>query len=114
MELRTLGRTGLEVSVLGLGTMGFGGRDGFGVAGRIETAEARRLVDLCLDAGVNFFDTADIYSGGASEEILGRALGRRRSDVVVATKVGGAVGNGRDDAGLSRQRIVAGCEDSLR
>jgi len=114
MELRTLGRTELQVSVLAFGTMGFGGRGGFRVAGRTDTAQARRLVDHCLDAGVNFFDTADIYSGGGSEKILGRALAGRRDDVVLGTKVGGAMGGGPNDAGLSRQHVIAGCEDSLR
>jgi aryl-alcohol dehydrogenase-like predicted oxidoreductase len=114
MEMRTLGRTDLEVSVLALGTMGFGGRAGFETAGRVEGDEARRFVDLCLDAGVNFFDTADIYSDGASEEILGRALGSRRDRVVISTKVGGATGPRPEDSGLARRRVVEGCEASLR
>src|SRR3712207_7564742 len=82
MEYRRLGRSGLFVSALTLGTMTFGGQGGFGKVGSTDVAGARRQIDMCLDAGVNLFDTADIYSGGDSEEILGEAIaGRRRSEV---------------------------------
>jgi aryl-alcohol dehydrogenase-like predicted oxidoreductase len=114
MRLRGLGRTGVQVSELALGTMGFGGAGGFSVAGSTDVQGARRMVDIALDAGVNLFDTADIYSGGLSEEILGQALAGRRDEVVLATKVRGATGPGPNDAGLSRRHVIAACEASLR
>ena len=114
MEYRALGRSGLRVSVLTMGTMTFGGRGNFADVGSTGAQEARRQVDQCLAAGVNLFDTADVYSGGLSEEILGQALRGRRDDVLVATKVRMPMGDGPNDAGLSRQHIVTGCEASLR
>jgi aryl-alcohol dehydrogenase-like predicted oxidoreductase len=114
MEYRTLGRSGLRVSVLTMGTMTFGGRGGFADVGSTGVDEARRQVDQCLDAGINLFDTADVYSGGLAEEILGQALGSRRDDVLVATKVRMSMGHGPNDAGLSRHHVVSGCEASLR
>jgi hypothetical protein len=106
MEYRTLGRSGLRVSVLSLGTMTFGGRGAFGLVGDVGVDEARRQVDLCLDAGVNLVDTADIYSAGVSEEIVGEVLVGRRDDVLVATKARFPMGRGPNDAGLSRQHLV--------
>src|SRR4051794_41786447 len=94
--------------------MGFGGRAGFEAAGSVGLEEARRQVDLCLEAGVNLFDTADIYSGGESETILGQALGERREQGVLATKGGGATRPGPDDTGLSRRHVIAACEASLQ
>src|SRR4051794_1660537 len=114
MELRRLGRTGIRVSAFALGTMGFGGQGGFQAAGSAGVDEARRLVDVALDAGVNLFDTADIYSGGLSEEILGQALAGRRDAVILATKVRGATGSGPNAEGLSRRHVMAACEASLR
>ncbi|BCJ49408.1 aldo/keto reductase [Actinoplanes sp. NBRC 14428] len=114
MEYRQLGRSGLRVSVLTMGTMTFGGTGKFAVVGDTGVAEARRQVDRCLDAGVNLIDTADVYSGGLSEEIVGEVLEGRRDDVLIATKVRMAMGPGPNDAGLSRHHIVAGCEASLR
>ena len=114
MEYRALGRSGLRVSVLTMGTMTFGGRGGFAAVGSTGADEARRQVDQCLAAGVNLFDTADVYSGGLAEEILGQALKGRRDDVLVATKVRMSMGAGPNDAGLSRHHIVTGCEASLR
>jgi len=114
MEYRALGRSGLRVSVLTMGTMTFGGRGGFADVGSTDADEARRQVDQCLEAGVNLYDTADVYSGGLSEEILGQALKGRRDDVLVATKVRMAMGDGPNDAGLSRHHVVTGCEASLR
>ena len=115
MEYRRLGHSGLFVSSLTLGTMTFGGRGAFGkVVGATDVAGARRQVDMCLDAGVNLFDTADIYSGGGSEEILGEAVAGRRDDLLLATKVRMPVGEGPNDAGLSRHHIVRQCEESLR
>jgi aryl-alcohol dehydrogenase-like predicted oxidoreductase len=113
VEYRNLGKSGLKVSVLTMGTMTFGGTGGFAQVGSTGVDEARRQVGMCLDAGINFIDTADVYSSGLSEEIVGQVL-RGRDDVLVATKVRMAMGPGPNDAGLSRQHIVAGCEASLR
>jgi aryl-alcohol dehydrogenase-like predicted oxidoreductase len=114
MEYRALGGSGLRVSVLTMGTMTFGGRGGFADVGSTGEEEARRQVDQCLEAGVNLFDTADVYSGGLAEEILGQALKGRRDEVLVATKVRMPMGPGPNDAGLSRHHVVTGCEASLR
>jgi aryl-alcohol dehydrogenase-like predicted oxidoreductase len=110
-----LGSSGLKVSELAFGAMTFGGGGAFSEGvGSVGMGEARRLIDLCLDAGVNFFDTADVYSGGLSEEILGKALGKRRDGVILATKVHGRTGAGPNDVGGSRHHIVRACEASLR
>lgn len=115
METRFLGKSGLEVSVLGFGTMTFSDGEGrFGGVGATRGEDARRQVDMCIDAGVNLFDTADVYSFGRSEEILGEALGDRRSQVVVATKAFGRMGKGEHDTGLSRRHLVQACEASLK
>jgi aryl-alcohol dehydrogenase-like predicted oxidoreductase len=114
MEYRALGRSGLRVSVLTMGTMTFGGTGPFANVGSTALEEARRQVDQCLDAGVNLFDTADVYSGGLSEEILGKALNGRRDEVLIATKVRMPMGSGPNDAGLSLHHIISGCEASLR
>jgi aryl-alcohol dehydrogenase-like predicted oxidoreductase len=114
MEYRTLGSSGLRVSVLTMGTMTFGGRDKFHQVGSTDVDEARAQIDLCLEAGVNLIDTADVYSGGLSEEIVGQAVKGRRDDVLLATKVRMPMGDGPNDAGLSRHHIISGCEDSLR
>ncbi len=114
MEYRALGRSGLKVSVLTMGTMTFGGQQQFANVGSTDVGEARRQVDRCLDAGVNLVDTADVYSRGLSEEIVGEVLHGRRDDVLIATKVRLAMGSGPNDAGLSRHHIVSGCEASLR
>src|SRR5580658_4435113 len=114
MEYRQLGRSGLRVSALTLGTMTFGGRGGFAQVGNTDVVGARRQVDMCLDAGVNLIDTADVYSGGLSEEILGEVITGRRDSLLVSTKVRMAMGGGPNDAGLSRQHIISGCEASLR
>jgi aryl-alcohol dehydrogenase-like predicted oxidoreductase len=114
MEYRTLGASGLRVSVLTMGTMTFGGRDKFQQVGSTGVEEARLQVDMCLDAGVNLIDTADVYSDGLSEEIVGQVLKGRRDEVLLATKVRMPMGDGPNDAGLSRHHIISGCEDSLR
>jgi aryl-alcohol dehydrogenase-like predicted oxidoreductase len=115
MEMRFLGSSGLKVSALAFGTMTFGGtNEFFRQVGSTQVDEARRLVDLCLEAGVNLFDTADVYSQGVSEEILGQALGKRRGDVILATKLHGRMGDGPNDVGQSRHHIIRACEDSLR
>jgi len=115
MELKFLGKSGLQVSALSFGTMTFGDGVGmFGAVGDSRGETARRHVDLCLEAGVTLFDTADVYSEGRSEEILGEALGDRRKHVLVATKAFGRTGRGAHDSGLSRQHLIRACEASLR
>jgi aryl-alcohol dehydrogenase-like predicted oxidoreductase len=114
MEYRQLGRSGLRVSTITLGTMGFGGTGWATPVGNLDVAAARRQIDLCLEAGVNLFDTADVYSDGLSEQILGEALGADRDDVLIATKVRGGMGPGPNDEGLSRHHIVRAAEASLR
>jgi aryl-alcohol dehydrogenase-like predicted oxidoreductase len=114
MEYRTLGGSGLRVSVLAMGTMTFGGKGSFADIGSTDVDEARRMVDMCLDAGINLIDTADVYSGGLSEEIVGRVLDGRRDRVLVATKVRMPMGPGPNDTGLSRHHVITGCEASLR
>lgn len=114
MEYRLLGASGLEVSVLTYGTMTMGGEGRFAAMGNTQVEEARRLLGICIDAGVNVFDTADMYSSGKSEEVLGQALGARRKEVVVATKVFFRIEPGPNKVGLSRGHIVESCEASLR
>jgi aryl-alcohol dehydrogenase-like predicted oxidoreductase len=114
MNYRFLGRTGLRVSELCFGTMTFGGEGVYKAIGETAQADADRLVGACLDVGINFFDSADTYSWGRAEEILGKALGARRKQVVVATKVRGRVGPGPNDVGLSRGHIMDSVEGSLR
>ncbi len=114
MDYRRLGRSGLFVSSLTLGTMTFGGSGPFNKVGSTDVAGATRQVDMCLDAGVNLFDTADIYSSGESEEILGGAISGRRDRLLLATKARMSVGEGPNDAGLSRHHIIRQCEASLR
>jgi aryl-alcohol dehydrogenase-like predicted oxidoreductase len=113
MEYRLLGRSGLKVSTITMGTMTFGrARDG--VLGNVDTKDARKQIDQCIDAGVNFIDTADVYARGESEKIVGEALGKKRSDVLIATKVRFPMGAGPNDRGNSRYHIIAGCEASLK
>jgi len=114
MEYRHLGRTGLQVSTVSLGTMGFAGTGWASPVGHIDVDGARRQIDLARGAGVNLIDTADVYSDGASEEILGQALGSDRDQVLIATKVRGGMGAGPNDGGLSRHHIVSAAEASLR
>ena len=114
MKYKQLGRTGLLVSELCFGTMTFGGGQGFWRAiGQLPQKAADDLIARVLDAGINFIDTADIYSEGDSERILGKALGKRRKDVVLATKVFGRMGPGPNQVGLSRRHILQAVEDSL-
>src|SRR4051794_1828475 len=114
MDYRQLGRSGLRVSALTLGTMTFGGRGAMADVGNTDVAGARRQLDMCLDAGVNLIDTADVYSAGVSEDILGEALEGRRDRLLLATKARMPMGDGPNDAGLSRHHVIAGCEASLR
>ncbi|MBU9830122.1 MULTISPECIES: aldo/keto reductase [Rahnella] len=114
MEYRLLGRSGLKVSVLSLGTMTFGGQGKFAKTGQTDVEAAQRQIGLCLDAGINLFDTADVYSGGESEVILGKALGDKRHDVLVASKARFPMGEGPNDRGSSRHHILRACEASLK
>jgi aryl-alcohol dehydrogenase-like predicted oxidoreductase len=115
MDYRTLGHSGLKVPALCFGTGTFGGGNEFFEAwGNSGVPEATRLVDICLDAGLNFFDTADIYSNGLSEEILGKAIGKRRHDVLISTKATFRMGDGPNDLGSSRYHLLSACEASLR
>ena len=112
--MRFLGKTGIKVSEICFGTMTFGGRGMWTSIGTLDQKQADDLVNICFDSGVNFFDTADVYSEGLSEEILGKALGHRRNKVILATKVRGVMGPGPNDVGLSRHHIIEGCNASLR
>ncbi|WP_324678412.1 aldo/keto reductase [Hymenobacter sp. GOD-10R] len=115
MEYRQLGASGLYVPVLSFGTATFGGGNEFFKAwGSTDVAEARRLIDICLEAGVNFFDTANVYSNGMAEEIFGQALGDRRQEVLIGTKATFSMGDGPNDFGSSRLHLVKECEDSLK
>lgn len=115
MEFRRLGGSGLQVPVLSFGTGTFGGRgELFQAWGATEVDEARRLVDICLESGVNLFDTADGYSAGRSEEVLGEAVKGRRDDVLIATKAFFPTGPQINQRGTSRHHLIAACEASLR
>ncbi|SDM26742.1 Predicted oxidoreductase [Nonomuraea maritima] len=116
MKYRLLGRTGVWVSEISLGAMTFGGKDHpvYRTHGALGQEEVSRLVGAALDAGVNFVDTADVYADGESEELLGRVIGRRRRDVLLATKLIAPVGPGPNDQGLSRLHVMRALEDSLR
>jgi aryl-alcohol dehydrogenase-like predicted oxidoreductase len=115
MEYRLLGGSGLKVPVLSFGAATFGGGNEFFKAwGNTDVAEAKRLIDVCLEAGVNLFDTADGYSDGRSEEILGKALEGRRDQVLISTKTYFRIGDGANDAGTSRWRIRRAIEASLK
>jgi aryl-alcohol dehydrogenase-like predicted oxidoreductase len=115
MEYRQLGRSGLKVSTVTLGTMTMGGKGKFASVGEVGLEEARRQIDMCLEAGVNLIDTADVYSNGASEEIVGAALGgKRKGGVLIATKARFPMGDGPNDRGLSRHHLIEACEASLR
>jgi aryl-alcohol dehydrogenase-like predicted oxidoreductase len=115
MEFRTLGHSGLKVPALSFGTGTFGGGNEFFRAwGASDAAEATRLVDICLEAGVNLFDTADVYSDGLSETILGKAVAGRRGDVLISTKATFRLGPGPNDVGSSRYHLIKACEASLR
>jgi aryl-alcohol dehydrogenase-like predicted oxidoreductase len=115
MEYRQLGHSGLQVPVLSFGAGTFGGRgEFFKEWGNTDVKEATRLVDICLDAGVTMFDTADVYSQGTSEEILGKALAGRRNRVLISSKASFAMGTGPNDLGSSRHHLLESCENSLR
>lgn len=114
MEYRQLGASGLFVPVLSLGTATFGGTNGFEGWGHTQVEEATRMVNLCLDAGVNMFDTADVYSKGLSEEILGKAITGLRNKVLISTKATFPMSSERNDQGSSRYHLVKACEASLK
>ncbi len=115
MEYRRLGNSGLKVPVLSFGTATFGGNGEFFKAwGATDLREAKRLVDICLEAEINFFDTANGYSNGQAEEILGKALIGRRSDVLLSTKATYPVGAGPNDFGSSRIHLIEACDASLK
>ena len=113
MEYRQLGGSGLKVPVLAFGTVTFGG-SGERAWGSTDVAEATRLVEIALEAGVNFFDTADVYNSGRSEEILGQAMGKRRDEILLATKATFRSGPGPNGVGSSRHHLLRSCEASLR
>ena len=115
MEYRRLGNSGLMVSALTMGTMTFGGKGNFAKIGNIQLNEVRKLIDIVADAGVNLIDTANVYSGGGSEELLGEAMGaKRKPGMLIATKARFAMGDGPNDRGLSRWHLIRECEASLR
>ena len=114
MEYRRLGRAGLKVSAITMGTFTFGGQGPFGMAAKQGVREAQKLVDLCIDHGVNLFDTANMYSTGLSEQILGEVLEGRYDDVLVTSKARMRIGEGPNDEGVSRWHLIRECERSLK
>ena len=115
MDYRLLGASGFKVPVLTLGTGTFGGRgELFKAWGSTDVAEAKRLVDLCLEAGLNMFDSADIYSDGAAEEILGAAIKGRRDQVLISTKATFRSGSGANEVGSSRHHLIRAVDSALR
>jgi aryl-alcohol dehydrogenase-like predicted oxidoreductase len=114
LQYRTLGRSGLQVSTLTLGTMNFGGKGPYDMVGSNDVTDAKRRFDMLIDAGVNMVDTADVYSSGESESIVGEAIKGKRDKLLLATKVRGPTGDGPNDRGLSRHHIKRACEASLK
>lgn len=114
MKYRTLGRSGLKVSALSMGTFSFGGVGDFAKVANHGVPEARRLVDTCLDGGINVIDTANMYSFGRSEEIVGEVLEGRRDRVLISSKARMRIGDGPNDEGVSRYHLIRECERSLK
>src|SRR6185312_12962657 len=115
MEYRQLGNSGLKVSVLTMGAMTFGGKGDFAKVGNLQLNDVRRLIDIVADAGVNLIDTANVYSAGASEELIGEAMGaKRKTGMLIATKARYPMGEGPNDRGLSRWHLIRECEASLK
>src|ERR1700729_31756 len=115
MEYRQLGNSGLKVSVLTMGTMTFGGKGNFAKVGNLQLDEVRKLIDVVADSGVNLIDTANVYSGGGSEELIGEAMGpKRKPGMLLATKARFPMGEGPNDRGLSRWHLIRECEASLK
>ena len=113
MEYRTLGRSGLKISAIAMGTFSFGGVGAFGRVANQDVGDARRLIDVCIDGGVNLFDTANMYSLGRSEDILGEALQGKRDKVLISSKARMRIGDGPNDEGVSRYHLIRECERSL-
>jgi len=114
MEYRLLGRSGLKVSAVSMGTFSFGGRGDFAMVASQGVKEAQRLVDTCIDGGINLFDTANMYSAGHSEEILGEVLEGRRDRILISSKARMRIGDGPNDEGVSRYHLIRECERSLK
>ena len=114
MQDRQLGRSGLKVSAISMGTFSFGGVGPFAKVAKHGVEEARRLIDCCIDGGINLFDTANMYSLGRAEEILGEALGEKRNDVLISSKARMRIGEGPNDEGVSRYHLIRECERSLK
>jgi aryl-alcohol dehydrogenase-like predicted oxidoreductase len=114
MEYRFLGKSGLKVSALSFGAATFGGGRFFAAWGGSNVEEARRMIDICIEGGVNLFDTADIYSDGAAEQILGAALKGKRDQVLIATKLGLPLKRGANQAGASRYRMIKAVDAALQ
>ncbi|MFA7413409.1 MAG: aldo/keto reductase [Rhizobium sp.] len=114
MEYRLLGRSGLKVSAVSMGTFSFGGRGDFAMVASQGVKEAQRLVDTCIEGGINLFDTANMYSAGRSEEILGEVLEGRRDKVLISSKARMRIGDGPNDEGVSRYHLIRECERSLK
>lgn len=114
MRYRFLGNSGLQVSEICFGVMTFNSKKGWTHLGIQEQKDADRLTAIAIENEVNFFDTADVYSGGISEIMLGKALGKKRKDVVIATKGEGRMGSGPNDEGHSQQHLIKACNDSLK
>ncbi|HZG26511.1 MAG TPA: aldo/keto reductase, partial [Chitinophagaceae bacterium] len=115
MEYRLLGSSGIKIPVLSFGTATFGGGgDFFKAWGNTQLADAKKLISICLDYGVNLFDTANVYSRGMSEEILGKALEGLRNRVFISTKASFSMGDGPNDFGSSRYHLLTECEASLK
>jgi aryl-alcohol dehydrogenase-like predicted oxidoreductase len=114
MEYRNLGASGLKVSALSLGTMTFGGGGKFADVGDTDSAEAKRQLDTAIDAGVNLIDTADVYSNGESEKIVGEIVKGRRDELLIATKARFPMGEGHNDEGLSRHHLIRAADASLK
>ena len=114
MKMRFMGNTGIKVSEICFGAMTFGGKSFWAVIGALDQSSASALVHQAMEGGINFFDTADVYSEGVAEEMLGKALGTRRKEIILATKVRGRTGKGPNDVGLSRLHIVESCNASLK
>lgn len=115
MDYKQFGQSGLRVSALSLGTGTFGGNNEFFKKwGTTDVTHASRLIDICLDSGINLFDTADIYSDGASEEILGASIKGKRNNLLISTKATFTAGSGPNDYGSSRFHLIEACEKSLK
>jgi len=114
MQYRTVGRSGLKVSAISMGTFSFGGEGDFAMVARQGVKEAQRLVDVCIDGGINLFDTSNMYSLGRSEEILGEVLEGRRDQVLISSKARMRIGDGPNDEGVSRYHLIRECERSLK